>query len=358
MVASVVDSIQQTLERLQVQTSTESSDSTGTAYTMIVQSTAASFCVRQALTEPVSQVSLYQQAGLPTPAENAHLDWFGASWWQRVVQQLIAAAAAASSSGSRAVVYLQTLPHHDSVVSDKHVHVVNLADNPWGWDDKKDNNEKEAKGDAIGLNSLTDILDAVQTRVASSHSVCNLVVDSLTPLWMRHGAAKVVSFIQRLQRIPQISTLLLHATDTLPAVLHSALEDEAHALLSLREGKAVWMHQGVRERDNMMRQVMKFSLQDGSIELVETSLSSSNQPMVAATPDDAPQEEEEEASTRTTANATTTTRSGRPRVQLKLEEEEQKKPPAPTSGPRIFMQDDDPEFDDYDEEDPDDDLDI
>lgn len=349
MVTSSVDPIQQTLERLQLQSSdSDTTRRTASAYTILVQSTATSLPVRQALTEPVT-AHLYQQAGLRTPAENAHLDWFGSGlWWQRVVQQLITAAS--SSKTPSGVVYLQTLPHSSSVVSttDKHVQVLNLSDDPWGWD--SDNNE-ETKG-AIGLNSLTDILDAVQTRVHYSGSSNNLVVDSLTPLWMRHGAAKVVAWMQRLQRIPQISTVIMHATDTLPAVLHRALEDEAHALLSLRDGHVVWMHQGVRERDNMMRQVVEFKLQqDGSIRLEE----SSSQPKVSTTTPNNTQEE----STQTTANTTTTTRSGRPRVQLKLEEEPEKKAVnVPTSGPRIFMQDDDPEFDDYDEEDPDDDLDI
>ena len=33
-------------------------------------------------------------------------------------------------------------------------------------------------------------------------------------------------------------------------------------------------------------------------------------------------------------------------------------PAQPSSRPRIYLQDDDPEYDDYDEEDPDDDLDL
>jgi len=55
------------------------------------------------------------------------------------------------------------------------------------------------------------------------------------------------------------------------------------------------------------------------------------------------------------------------KITLKLEEDniakvaapsEQKPAHAAATAPRIFLQDDDPEFEDYDEEDPDDDLDI
>jgi hypothetical protein len=62
-----------------------------------------------------------------------------------------------------------------------------------------------------------------------------------------------------------------------------------------------------------------------------------------------------------------TAQGSRPRVQLRLEEEQSEnvlmrassnEVTEPSNRPRIYLQDDDPEFDDLDEEDPDDDLDI
>jgi hypothetical protein len=73
-------------------------------------------------------------------------------------------------------------------------------------------------------------------------------------------------------------------------------------------------------------------------------------------------------STASRSQPSVTPSAGRARVQLKLEDEDGKTPSLaaatlatsmpPVSAPLIYMQDDDPEFDDYDEEDPDDDLDI
>ena len=61
------------------------------------------------------------------------------------------------------------------------------------------------------------------------------------------------------------------------------------------------------------------------------------------------------------SSAARVTSDRRTKVQLQLEEEDsapaQATKPSPNT-PHIFLQDDDPEFADYDEEDPDDDLDI
>ena len=375
-----MDPIQQTLERIH-QLSVESSSSNSqsnrndAAYFILVQSS-QSLSLRQALTEETKDTALYKQAGLRTPAENAFTDWFGAAqWWKRLVSQIVCgnttSGTTTSSKMARKVIYVKTqfgssFPSDSSFQSN--VKILDLTKNPFGWDENASNETTQVATTVELLNSLGNLRNAIQQQVApSSPTATNsdpavLIFDSLTPLWIRHGA-KVVPFLQSVQCIPGISTLLVHATDNLPTSTLRTLEDCAQALLLLHQGQALWMHQGVRERDNMVRKIINFTLQEegagGGIQIVEegekkeesVTTSTDEQTIKPAVMSTVDKDNVEVLPTR-----------GRARVQLKHEEEKKSSAPATappaTTGPRIFMQEDDPEFDDFDEEDPDDDLDI
>eukprot|EP00977_Amphora_coffeiformis_P000112 scaffold26_cov158-Amphora_coffeaeformis.AAC.4 len=395
-----LDPIQQTLERLQ-QVSSSTAPTTA-AYTILVESS-ASLAVRQALTQVDDDTSLYRQAGLRTPAENSHLDWYGAQpWWHRLVAQLSVASSSTKNINPRNVIHLQTIPgscrrrtKSKGQQQQQEPFIIDLTIDPWGWESDDDGDNKQDTNDdetvVVGMNSLQGIINAIQARLQQQQSTISstaLVVDSLTPLWVRHGTTKVISFLQCLQQLEGISMILLQATTTTITDTHQnnvwirALEDRANALLLLQRGQALWMHQGVRERDNMIRQTMEFTVQRNEQQVQETVDTIRLVEKTEAVPKEQHHESIPENETAIDPNvpppfgAPAASGRGRPRVKLQLEEENgpPKRPPPPASslatppatttaslslsGPRIFMQADDKEFEDYDEEDPDDDLDI
>ena len=351
------DPIQQMLKRLQAFKVTD--QPTQGAYTILVQSS-QSLAVRQALTKEEKDAALYRKAGVRTPRENAHRDWFGAElWWQRLLRQLAATASPEPPSQAplTLLLYIQTLPTKQPVPSE--FTILDLTTDPWGWDAPSlEPNGDKARPTPNNLSSLQSILEAVQQKTQgkdASTETATVVMDSLAPLCMRHGLTKLLVFLQRLQHLPRVSTLLLR--DAQP---HGSLPDLVHAWLLLKDGQTEWIHQGIRERDNMIRQTIDFVLEEGdTLRLVATKESSPTEPPTTTADNAVDANPPSDAILR--SSSTSQPSSGRPRVQLKLEEdgsEQTAAATAATTAPRIFMQEDDPEFDDFDEEDPDDDLDI
>jgi hypothetical protein len=252
--------------------------------------------------------------------------------------------------------------------------IIDYTNDPWGWNVQCTDKETQVPNNLEhpkGLNSLQNILDTVKNHPCLQNNNCILAIDSVVPLYMRHGGIKLTLLLQALQELHGVSTILIHATDALPRQLLQTLQDMANAFLFLQDGTAHWLRQGVRERDNMVRQVIDFTITGNKICMEESEIKESSSSTPTTVETTTPVESLERPQTFPS--------SGRPRIQLKLEEEGQESAAAATAaastttstssatgaqstsaiaGPRIYLQDDDPEFEDFDEEDPDDDLDI
>ena len=128
------------------------------------------------------------------------------------------------------------------------------------------------------------------------------------------------------------------------------------------------IRQGIREKGNIIRQSLPFKLDIlGKLEEVEEKSDKLHQSQH-------PQETDQGNDKKSLSLTTQTTSSDRmptpkshthdnQKIELKLEDDNNEVPKVSQQSqtnnrPRIFLQDDDPEFDDLDEEDPDDDLDI
>lgn len=246
-----------------------------------------------------------------------------------------------------------------------------------------------------------------------------VVVQSLTPLLHRHGFDRTMGFLREVERTGCCPVLVVFTTvESMTSQQHLRLERRASALLSIERGGAVLVRQGIRERSNVIRESLvldffgppSFSSSSkhhssgnrrqrvrvrcvadhgGAVTTTTTStsppepepepvLNSSKARRSTVTPpgkkgqakrqiqlslseddSDAPHRtptllssNPNSSNDATASFATTSTNSHEPPPQqIQLQEQQPQQP-------RIIIQDDDPEFDDYDEEDPDDDLDL
>jgi hypothetical protein len=368
-------------------------------------------------TASTNDAAVYRRAGLRTPHENAVTDWQAGScglWLEHMAEtvlQLDTATLRQPSEKSKAnvaatrLVWLQTLPGSTSgkrrsswwdKIQTRHGEQRILAidcsscqgggGGPFGWDNDEEPSESSCTtttGGSCNLQVLDTVIAAVTERVVvgskqQQQQPCVLLIDSLTPIIQWHGFRKTIMFLQRLQAAVQSCCRLMVVpvlNETLTAPQHRSLEDVANAILSLSGGEAVLLRQGVRERGNMVRETLPYRIvptgETRRIELIlsaDPSLSSSlkakgvaddakgaaagNMSLSSLTMTDAIPQQQQNTAPR------------RGKVQLQADQGSRNVVVAPPAvetvqpQPHIFMQDDDPEFDDFDEEDPDDDLDL
>ena len=283
---------------------------------------------------------------------------------------------------------LQQTPRHGA----RMVVVDGCGSDPFGWDDQGD--EDEQKG--MNLEHLDVLLETIQKQVRSSSVEAtgsrnednqassprprvSLIVESLTPLLVRHGPDRVIRFLQKLSNDLRPVVLVVPVlVETWKSSQLRRLEDLAHAVLRLNDGEAEILRQGVREKGNRVRERWPFRINDDqTIEVLQSSPSIDNEASQSNTnaPTTTQKGEEEEPINSAVASLSVSSigdhrrasggssqahRTGK-KVQLQADEGNRRRASPETTtpaAPRIFMQEDDPEFEDYDEEDPDDDLDL
>jgi hypothetical protein len=292
----------------------------------------------QAAESDVENIQVYRRAGLPTPKETAIRDISGSRAW---LEHLAGLAQKAHCH----VVFLQT---RRTSTTTAHHQTIDLSKDPWGWDAADDDDADDSSPPS--LSDLSKLSKFLQQKALQNHSSVVLIWDSLEPFFVVHGFVKTVRFLLTFQNCLQIWPVRV---DTLTGSQHAMLEDASQALLRLQGGDMTMIRQGVREPGNIVRERLPFRLE--GTKLVEQADKPTVQDETAV---EAPPPKEM-GNNNNAVKTTSSSSSSRPKIQLKMEEEEEKREPEPAANrPRIFLQEDDPEFDDLDEEDPDEDLDV
>ncbi|GKZ00214.1 hypothetical protein MPSEU_000974400 [Mayamaea pseudoterrestris] len=356
-----VNALELLFRKLQTQHAKATDDEPSRPYTILLQHSLAASLRMQAAEQ--ADETVYRRAGLRTPSENARRDLEGGVLWTKYMTQLLV-------EQNSNVFILKTSPRRSSTWMQQqslNVHVIDATANDlFGWLNEEQGSDS---ADSLNLQDLNSIVSAIESRVKtleeSSNTPCSssLVIDPLTPILQIHGIDQTIRFLQRLQRIQSLTTIVVPVNrETLSPSDHLWLEHTAQAILSVEHGDVTLLRQGVRERDNVVRETLAFEIVTDSsgqraIEMLASSQSgkSKQAESVAVSKSDTQQTKSKQKS-----------KAARPKIELCLEEdvaannEKRSVPDAETSTPqpRIYMDDDDPEFDDYDEEDPDDDLDI
>lgn len=279
------------------------------------------------------------------------------------------------------------------------VKVIELASHdPFGWDsDSNDDTEDAESGTTTNMNNLPQLYKRLQDEFRKKDAgPIILIWQSLTPLILVHGFPKILRLLCALPTCLQVWPV--NATLLTPKQ-HAQLEDASNALLCMQGGEMTMIRQGVRERSNILREKLPFRLtpifKDGQqrYRVVEGAENNEDNSWYDVDHNDGENNNDKgdtnnnnkdvnESNTNAvdkTGSIRSSTRGSKSRgVQLRIEEEDEggsssgggrnerivakvsseNDEVAAPNRPRIYMQDNDPEFDDFDEEDPDDDLEI
>jgi hypothetical protein len=351
------------------------------SYNILLQ-TSYSLRSRVAAAEPVENPNLYKRAGVSTPSEKASRDIYGGSetgWLLRLLKLAMQQQASNESSSSSNMVFVKTRAQSSLVreLTEEHrqrLTVVDLvAGGPFGWDD-----DEEDCG--CNIHNLRTVHRRLVEEVSSKSAPVILVWQSLTPLLTVHGFPRILRLLTALPKCLQVWTV--HGQALTPSD-HGRLEDAANALLCLQGGQTTLVRQGIREPGNILRQQLPFRLvqttANGRYRVSEED-DENDDDIHKDIHDDpnATQKEDKQnpplkhnssnhqTTDTETASPTKTSRSARG-ARLRIEEndggrsndrEDHEASSGSNPRPRIYLQDDDPEFDDFDEEDPDDDLEL
>jgi archaellum biogenesis ATPase FlaH len=278
---------------------------------------------------------VYQRAGVRTPAQNAQRDFLGTAWLQLLATEF------------KKCVWIQTTDTIP-IEPDNNVTLLNAASNPFGWDEEEDET-------FMTLEDLQGLSNAIQNEMDKEKRP--IVVESLTPIIMRHGVSQTLAWLRLLVKC-KTTVIVPILLESLSSTQHVALEDMAQAVLYLHGGDMTMIRQGVRERGNVLRETVLFQVHtnkaNGAVSIQVVNQDDTKEQL--ATPLLTTAQNTPKLNEGTTASTSTS----RPeKVKLQLEDDDT--PPSTkeeASRPHIYVQDNDPEFDDMDEEDPDDDLDL
>ena len=304
-------------------------------YLILVQHS-LSFSQRQTAASTDKDLAVYRMAQVRPPSERAQLDSRGNLWLSEL-----------STLCTSKVIWVGTIGTGvRPSTSTCQVVYLSAGLDPLGWD--RGESSQAEKTSIANLQALAGEIIGEATPNAM------IILESITPLISMHGLDYTVDFLQHLLQHTVSTTLVIPVlTDCLTQPHHIVLEDLADAVLILEGGEATLIRRGVRERANLVREQVHYEITDRGLKLLSTETTTPTVNKSAAKSKDA--KEDQSAPAPAAVPASSMRRPGR----ITLRHDDNKVAAAPNvPTPRIFLQDDDPEFDDMDEEDPDDDLDI
>lgn len=351
--------------------------------------------------------TIYKFAGLRTPVENAIRDSVVGELFLNYILE-----AYCGKNDNTSLIWVQTIPltavQKETIQEqcNHQCHFINCCQqNSFGW------NEIVANDDDIpNLENIPSLLKIIKnaattTLQRSSVSSCAIVIQSLNPIFVRHGFNIVRHFLNQMIKINTnsenpsndsssnkavpVSTIIIPIIkETFTPNQNCELECIANAVLCCSSGEATLMRQGVRERSNVIREEIIYTIETkmtnhnihkkhlcihsnipvkGSVK-VEPADTKTKTNLVA-------EDDYKDQRNQSTGSLSIKHRTGK--VTLSFEHDnqddddddhgERKSKPNNTvsthhhqqqRAPLIIVEDDDPEFDDYDEDDPDEDLDI
>jgi len=330
----------------------------------------------------LDEEAVYRRAGLRTPAETALREFFvGPAGLVRILE----IGTEVPGEGCH-VVFLRTRSRESFIPKqlEAKMTILDCSQDPWGWDGEEETASSGEKIDSkLSLRNLSELLLEIRSACENQGDLPVLLVwESLAPLILVHGLDQTLRFLEAVDssqptKSGAITCPVLQVwsirTETLTPAQHARLEDAANALLCSSRGEMTLMPQGIREKGNVIRDLLPFRLVakqergDGGtlpfrLEEQADLPAESNQSEAPALVDESQPETETPAAGDVKISIP---KAGRSKIQLRMESDDEVKAArsqteseSSNNLPRIYLQDDDPEFADMDEEDPDDDLDI
>lgn len=358
---------------------------------------------------------IYQYAGLRTPVENAKRDiQIGSLLHEYLINRLC-------SMKHTKIIYIKTMPNYESMIMEswikshrnespdqkEKIMIVDCcgggsSNNPYGWDDEYEQ-ETIMKDSAMeqsytcSIENLSELYEYIRSIVMEAwkstmndsdpNTSISIVLQSLTPIYMRHGFNQMIKLIQRMRQIEYVTSFMI----SIPSHYYTSkqnciLEDIANAVLVCHHGSISFLYQGIRERQHVIREQIEYDIMTTTPTTKHSYLRIS--PQQTGNKSKAHDVNEIETIGNSDFDASNGDYNDNHRHDIIIRDGKNKKltlsyeteddddmneqerttkkstsatiitPSAATATPFIYVQDDDPEYDDYDEEDPDDDLDL
>ena len=372
---------------------------------------------RLAAAELDQSSQLYKHAGLLTPKEtsvkDARGDLFVKEAWKECVKRCSGRVIVVKCSDSVNFGYAQDSGKNrkdrelDKLFGENGA-VVDLHSDPLGWNSdcgsdviNAEINPKQFKGIATKLQSILSVIQEAANFISSQTGLKDetatgentsiqpipVIFDSMSPLLLHHGVEKVTILFARLKQSTEtfITSPIFIPTlsETLPPAGNRILEEYADAVLTLSGGKLLIAKRSARVGGMVCGGFsggLRLTKDEQSFEIGGNGgnsndlvlLKKGSEPNVNNTRTKETKSDFEDVETGTKRlnlqdvpakkDALSNENNSKQRPVLRHEDDAsdrgttQEVAPKPT--PRIYLEEDDPEFDDLDEEDPDDDLDI
>ena len=279
---------------------------------------------------------IYRGAKLRTPTENAQRDLVAGSLWLKFLQQKL-----------DNYVFVQTIKRRKNNTDQTFGAIVlDATDLSIPLTKSEDSLDESTTTSTDLLERIHQKCNEISERNGKEQQQIPVVLDSLTLLHAMNSFDDCLGFLHELQNIEKCSPLIVPVlVETLNTVQHRQLEDMAQAVLCLQDGEAIFLRHGVREHGNLIRETIDYDVVRNQIVLVKPKDDT-----------DAGDKETETANEGVTEEQKVSRRGNK--IQLRLQDDEEQAKKAEPPRPQIIVEDEDPEFDDYDSEDPDDDLEI
>jgi hypothetical protein len=357
--------------------------------------------------EPDQSAQLYKNAGLLTPKETSvkdgRADLFVKEAWRECVKRCSGRVIVVKCSQSidfgcdKEIRKNRKNRELDKLFGENGV-VVDLFSDPLGWDaDFRSDANVECssvattfKAQATKLQSVLLVLQEAAQYISSQTSLDDgttetiqpipIIFDSITPLLLHHGVEKVTMLFSRLKQSVEktiISPIFVPTlTEILPSSGNKILEEYADAILTLNGGKLTIAKRSARvggmvcgglsgglrlTKDHQHFEIEGNGNNSNGLVLLKKGMESSSKVMKEEKND---LHDIESGAKRLNLSDNTSSMEKNSTQRPILQHEEDKSEASNTKevsskpAPRIFLEENDPEFHDLDEEDPDDDLDI
>lgn len=334
---------------------------------------------------------IYKNAGLETPKVTCSMDLTGYLWIQKVWKECI------DRCDGRVIIVkcLDNQMMDDSSRSwvGKHGVVIDACSDPLGWNlDDRIQNESSTHGIIHSTMQLQCMLNAIRNAVDIINRSCvdindrsqrpiPILFDTGSPLIIHHGVDKVSLFLTALkQTVKGVSPVILPTlNESMILRDRRLLEDHADGLISLQNGVMTIVKRSARSGGmvsgglsiglRLSKEIQKFEIQNGLLHLKSSSSKDSNLNHAKIHMGREIQEHvEKEADIHATSNLGAGSNINHSlcvsRITLKHEQDDDEEATRDMpqkqiiNKPTIYMQDNDPELEDFDEDEPDDDLDI
>jgi hypothetical protein len=337
--------------------------------------------------EPIkaNEKILYETAGLDAPKITNTLDLSGCLWIRKVWKECI-------DRCDGKVIIVQCADNHilDDASKDlvqKNGVMIDAYSNPLGWDDEDDINHFDV---GTGLHStiqLESILAAIRKalQILNESDADNeetlrkpipVLFDSGSHLILHHGVEKISMFFTIIKQTIYGCSPIIFPTlnETMTLIDRRILEEYADGTLTLHNGVMNIVKRSVRAGGmisggfsvglRLSKEIQYFDIRRGEL-VLKTSKDQDKKKIVKD-----PTSGENKDDTDISVSQPSKEKHGSIKIPDKLRPILQHEPddfntptqisdqPKVTGKPLIYMQDDDPELEDFDEDEPDDDLDI